>query len=221
MYLVTLQHWVLSVCLTIVGATGPVWSVCRRWRETSFQSLTSWPWLRAETQQVSPSLPGFHRLVCVCYWFRRSCCAEWKKYSCSVNVSSLIWFLSILTSKCDTIIWTLHYTLLLLPLLPPLPPPSSSSSSSSSSSAPPKHPEPGKRSRWDVSDQKEEKKNDPLSEMLSAARNQTEIKLEQTSTPALPAPPASTSTNSRTTDRTEEVRQNWKRFICWRAGTWS
>ncbi|KAM8762697.1 G patch domain-containing protein 1 isoform 2-T2 [Acanthopagrus schlegelii] len=70
--------------------------------------------------------------------------------------------------------------------------------------APPKPPEPGKRSRWDVSDQKEEKKNDPLSELLSAARNQTEIKLEQTSTPAPPAPPASTSTSSRTTDRTEE-----------------
>uniref|UniRef100_A0A8P4K4U2 G-patch domain-containing protein n=1 Tax=Dicentrarchus labrax TaxID=13489 RepID=A0A8P4K4U2_DICLA len=53
------------------------------------------------------------------------------------------------------------------------------------SSAPPNPPEPGKRSRWDVSDQKkreeEAKKNDPLSELLSAARNQTETRLEQTS----------------------------------------
>ncbi|XP_073321200.1 G patch domain-containing protein 1 isoform X2 [Pagrus major] len=73
--------------------------------------------------------------------------------------------------------------------------------------APPKPPEPGKRSRWDVSDQKkEDKKKDPLSELLSAARNQTEIKLEQTSTPALPAPPASTSTSSQAADRTEETK---------------
>ncbi|XP_071346026.1 G patch domain-containing protein 1 isoform X2 [Trachinotus anak] len=54
--------------------------------------------------------------------------------------------------------------------------------------APPKPPESGKKSRWDVSDQKEEKKKkDPLSELLSAARNQTETKLDQSSAPALPA----------------------------------
>ncbi|XP_076592200.1 G patch domain-containing protein 1 isoform X2 [Chaetodon auriga] len=47
-------------------------------------------------------------------------------------------------------------------------------------SAPPKPPEPGKKSRWDVSDQKEEKKkSDPLSELLSAARNQTVTKEEE------------------------------------------
>ncbi|XP_070759386.1 G patch domain-containing protein 1 [Enoplosus armatus] len=71
--------------------------------------------------------------------------------------------------------------------------------------APPKPPEAGKRSRWDVSDlKKEKKKNDPLSELLSAARNQTETKLEQTSINALPA---STSTNHQTPDsRTEETK---------------
>ncbi|XP_047219311.1 G patch domain-containing protein 1 [Girardinichthys multiradiatus] len=43
--------------------------------------------------------------------------------------------------------------------------------------APPKPLEPGKRSRWDVSEQNKEKKNeDPLSELLSDARNQTESK---------------------------------------------
>ncbi|XP_051235637.1 G patch domain-containing protein 1 isoform X1 [Dicentrarchus labrax] len=77
------------------------------------------------------------------------------------------------------------------------------------SSAPPNPPEPGKRSRWDVSDQKkreeEAKKNDPLSELLSAARNQTETRLEQTSVPALPAPPTSSRSSSQTPDqRTEE-----------------
>ncbi|KAM7015926.1 G patch domain-containing protein 1 isoform 1-T1 [Tautogolabrus adspersus] len=67
--------------------------------------------------------------------------------------------------------------------------------------APPKPPESGKRSRWDVSGQKEEqkKKEDPLSELLSAARNQTETKPENTS-------PASTSTNHQTPDsRTKEA----------------
>lgn len=56
------------------------------------------------------------------------------------------------------------------------------------SSAPPKPPESGKKSRWDVSEQKvEKKKEDPLGELLSAARNQTETKVEHTPTPALPA----------------------------------
>ncbi|XP_056267907.1 G patch domain-containing protein 1 isoform X3 [Pseudoliparis swirei] len=58
-------------------------------------------------------------------------------------------------------------------------------------SAPLKPPEAGKRSRWDVSDQKkeeekkkeEEEEEDPLSELLVAARNQTEIKLEPPSSP--------------------------------------
>ncbi|XP_063336671.1 G patch domain-containing protein 1 isoform X2 [Pelmatolapia mariae] len=54
--------------------------------------------------------------------------------------------------------------------------------------APPKPPESGKKSRWDVSEQKvEKKKEDPLGELLSAARNQTETKVEHTPTPALPA----------------------------------
>ncbi|XP_074523404.1 G patch domain-containing protein 1 [Halichoeres trimaculatus] len=63
--------------------------------------------------------------------------------------------------------------------------------------APPKPPEPGKRSRWDVSQQKGEKKkeDDPLSELLTAARNQTEIKTANSSVPALPAP---TNTKSQT-----------------------
>ncbi|XP_049896144.1 G patch domain-containing protein 1 isoform X4 [Epinephelus moara] len=66
--------------------------------------------------------------------------------------------------------------------------------------APPKPPEAGKKSRWDVSDQKEENKCDPLSELLSAARHQTE-----TSTPAPPAPPASSSTNDQTPDTKTEM----------------
>ncbi|XP_045887900.1 G patch domain-containing protein 1 isoform X2 [Micropterus dolomieu] len=71
-------------------------------------------------------------------------------------------------------------------------------------SAPPKPPGAGKRSRWDVSDQEGEKKNDPLSELLSAARNQSEVKLEQTSVPALPA---STSTDDQTPPgRAEETK---------------
>ncbi|XP_028258548.1 G patch domain-containing protein 1 isoform X2 [Parambassis ranga] len=52
--------------------------------------------------------------------------------------------------------------------------------------APPKPPEPGKKSRWDVSEQKEEgRKGDPLSEMLSTARTQTSAPA------ALPAPTSS------------------------------
>nr|XP_046254210.1 G patch domain-containing protein 1 isoform X2 [Scatophagus argus] len=78
--------------------------------------------------------------------------------------------------------------------------------------APPKPPEPGKKSRWDVSDQKEEKKrSDPLSELLTDARNQTETKREQTAVPvlpALPAPPSSTCTNRKSPDsRTEAADQ--------------
>ncbi|XP_039986617.1 G patch domain-containing protein 1 isoform X2 [Xiphias gladius] len=71
--------------------------------------------------------------------------------------------------------------------------------------APPKPPEAGKKSRWDVSDQKEEKKkkNDPVSELLSAAKNQTETKREQTSVPALPA---SASTNDQTPDNKSETK---------------
>nr|XP_020495815.1 G patch domain-containing protein 1 isoform X2 [Labrus bergylta] len=69
--------------------------------------------------------------------------------------------------------------------------------------APPKPPESGKRSRWDVSGQKAEEKKkeeDPLSELLSAARNQTETKPEKTL-------PASTSTNHQTPDsRTKEAK---------------
>ncbi|XP_026233418.1 G patch domain-containing protein 1 isoform X2 [Anabas testudineus] len=73
--------------------------------------------------------------------------------------------------------------------------------------APPKPPESSKKSRWDVSDQKEKEKkkqNDLLSELLSAARNQTsETKLDQTSASALPA---STSTNNQTPDSRTETK---------------
>ncbi|XP_017295369.1 G patch domain-containing protein 1 isoform X2 [Kryptolebias marmoratus] len=53
---------------------------------------------------------------------------------------------------------------------------------------PPKPPESGKKSRWDVSDQKKDKKksDDSLSELLSTARNQTEIKPDRDSAPELP-----------------------------------
>uniref|UniRef100_A0A3B4WGV7 G patch domain containing 1 n=1 Tax=Seriola lalandi dorsalis TaxID=1841481 RepID=A0A3B4WGV7_SERLL len=68
--------------------------------------------------------------------------------------------------------------------------------------APPKPPEPAKKSRWDVSDQKEEKKkSDALSDLLSAARDQTETKLDQTSLPALPAPPSRDQTETRSGDQ--------------------
>ncbi|XP_040015880.2 G patch domain-containing protein 1 isoform X1 [Gasterosteus aculeatus] len=58
--------------------------------------------------------------------------------------------------------------------------------------APPKPPEAGRRSRWDVS--KEEKQKDPLSELLVAARNQTEIKVEGASSTS------SSSTEQQTDD---------------------
>ncbi|KAK2854349.1 hypothetical protein Q5P01_007010 [Channa striata] len=63
--------------------------------------------------------------------------------------------------------------------------------------APPKPPESSRKSRWDVSGQVEQKRNDdPLSELISAARNQTpETKLDQASEPDLPA-------LSRTSDQT-------------------
>ncbi|XP_030578448.1 G patch domain-containing protein 1 isoform X2 [Archocentrus centrarchus] len=65
--------------------------------------------------------------------------------------------------------------------------------------APPKPPEPGKKSRWDVSEQKD----DPLSELLSAARNQTETKAE----PAPgPASPASISTSGQTPGSKPEMK---------------
>ncbi|XP_074484734.1 G patch domain-containing protein 1, partial [Sebastes fasciatus] len=79
--------------------------------------------------------------------------------------------------------------------------------------APPKPPEAGKRSRWDVSDRKEEekKKSDPLSELLIAARIQTETKLSQTSsnTPASPSSPSSPASSSITnTERKSADQQN-------------
>ncbi|TMS01513.1 G patch domain-containing protein 1, partial [Larimichthys crocea] len=67
---------------------------------------------------------------------------------------------------------------------------------------PPKPSESGKKSRWDVSDQ-EKKKSDPLSELLSSARQQTDTKLEQTPVPALPA---SSSTSSSTSSIRAEVK---------------
>ncbi|KAM6942759.1 G patch domain-containing protein 1 [Xenentodon cancila] len=62
--------------------------------------------------------------------------------------------------------------------------------------APPKPPESGKKSRWDVSELKEEKKKnkDPLSE-LNATRNQTETTQDQTAAPASPGPPESISSS--------------------------
>ncbi|XP_040893988.1 G patch domain-containing protein 1 isoform X2 [Toxotes jaculatrix] len=69
--------------------------------------------------------------------------------------------------------------------------------------APPKPPETGKKSRWDVSDQKEEKKkNDPPGE-LSTAQNQNGTKVEQSSVPALPA---STSTSDQTPDNRTQTK---------------
>ncbi|CAK6978655.1 G patch domain-containing protein 1 isoform X2 [Scomber scombrus] len=51
--------------------------------------------------------------------------------------------------------------------------------------APPKPPESSRRSRWDMSEEeKKKKKNDPLSELLSEARNQSETNPTQTSEPA-------------------------------------
>ncbi|XP_037304061.2 G patch domain-containing protein 1 isoform X1 [Pungitius pungitius] len=58
--------------------------------------------------------------------------------------------------------------------------------------APPKPPEAGRRSRWDVSE--EEKQKDPLSELLVAARNQTGIKVEGASSTS------SSSTEQQTDD---------------------
>ncbi|KAM7405595.1 hypothetical protein PAMP_000032 [Pampus punctatissimus] len=70
--------------------------------------------------------------------------------------------------------------------------------------APPKPPESSRRSRWDISDQKEVKKiSDPLSELLSAARNQTsETKSDRTSVPALPA----STSNGQTADIKTETK---------------
>ncbi|MEQ2217344.1 hypothetical protein XENOCAPTIV_006259 [Xenoophorus captivus] len=66
-------------------------------------------------------------------------------------------------------------------------------------SAPPKPLEPGKRSRWDVSEQNKEKKNeDPLSELLSDARNQTE--------PKAPGLSSSTCNSDQTSGNKSEVR---------------
>ncbi|GLD55669.1 G patch domain-containing protein 1 isoform X2, partial [Lates japonicus] len=71
--------------------------------------------------------------------------------------------------------------------------------------APPKPPEMGKKSRWDVSDQKEEKKkNEPLSE-------RTETKLEQTSVPALPAPTNHQAPGNRTETKSAEEQSSDKK----------
>lgn len=58
------------------------------------------------------------------------------------------------------------------------------------SSAPVKAPQPARRSRWDVPDQsgEQQERKDPLSELLSAARQQADNKPETSSAPALPAP---------------------------------
>ncbi|XP_034385421.1 G patch domain-containing protein 1 isoform X2 [Cyclopterus lumpus] len=66
--------------------------------------------------------------------------------------------------------------------------------------APLKAPEAGKRSRWDVSEQKEEQE-DPLTELLVTARNQTEIKVEP---PPSPSSPSSSSSTKRKTEEEEE-----------------
>ncbi|XP_075939293.1 G patch domain-containing protein 1 isoform X1 [Anarhichas minor] len=69
--------------------------------------------------------------------------------------------------------------------------------------APPPPIDSGKRSRWDISDQKKEeeekKKEDPLSELLVAARNQTEIKEERTSS-------SSSSTKQQTADSVIKIK---------------
>ncbi|XP_041648562.1 G patch domain-containing protein 1 [Cheilinus undulatus] len=71
--------------------------------------------------------------------------------------------------------------------------------------APPKPPESGKRSRWDISGPKKEeaKTEDPLSELLSSARNQSESKPENASMSSLPLV---ISTNHQTPEnRAEET----------------
>lgn len=72
------------------------------------------------------------------------------------------------------------------------------------SSAPPKALESRRRSRWDVSDQKEEQqeKKDPLNELLSAARHQAEANPEQSS------PPASTSTSRTEVEHPEPLQDS-------------
>lgn len=77
-----------------------------------------------------------------------------------------------------------------------------------SSSAPGKTPQPARRSRWDVADQKrgeQQERKDPLSELLSAARQQADNKPETSSAPALPAPSG--------TGTTEVGRPNEIRFL--------
>ncbi|XP_029353949.1 G patch domain-containing protein 1-like [Echeneis naucrates] len=74
--------------------------------------------------------------------------------------------------------------------------------------APPKSPEPVKKSRWDVSDQKEEKKKDEaLSELLSAARHQTETRPDQMSAPAPPAPSSRDQTQTERNQRGQEEEE--------------
>lgn len=53
----------------------------------------------------------------------------------------------------------------------------------------------------------EKKKEDPLGELLSAARNQTETKVEHTPTPALPALPASISSDQAPGSKPEVVKE--------------
>lgn len=63
------------------------------------------------------------------------------------------------------------------------------------SSEPPKPPESGKKSRWDVSEQRDDKKSDySQSELLNAAQNQTETKPGQGSAPEAPASSRSADT---------------------------
>ncbi|KAK2920489.1 G patch domain-containing protein 1 [Channa argus] len=74
--------------------------------------------------------------------------------------------------------------------------------------APPKPPESSKKSRWDVSEHTEQKKkNDPLSELIIAARNQTpETEVNQTSVPDLPALPVPTRANDQTPGNKSETK---------------
>ncbi|XP_061592405.1 G patch domain-containing protein 1 isoform X2 [Cololabis saira] len=72
--------------------------------------------------------------------------------------------------------------------------------------APPKPPASGKKSRWDVSEHKDDVKDeDPLSELLTATRNQSQTKPDQT------APGGPESISSQTQVKTEKQESSEKK----------
>ncbi|XP_031136140.2 G patch domain-containing protein 1-like [Sander lucioperca] len=80
--------------------------------------------------------------------------------------------------------------------------------------APPKPADAGKRSRWDVSQQKEEEKKekkekekDPLSQLLNDARKQTETKLGQSSPPASETPSVDEQKEKKDEEKEEEKEE--------------